>query len=62
MTARAGRQAPRTGAERSGFDVRDSEDSAFWTALLRSLKARGLAGTKLLISHAHAGLKAAIVR
>ena len=28
-----------------GFDVGDSEDGAFWTAFLRSLKARGLAGT-----------------
>src|SRR6185436_19458340 len=27
-----------------GFDVGDSEDGAFWTAFLRSLKARGLAG------------------
>ncbi len=35
-------------------------DGAFWTAFLRSLKARGLAGTKLVISDAHAGLKAAI--
>ena len=26
-----------------GFDVGDSEDGAFWTAFLRSLKARGLA-------------------
>jgi transposase-like protein len=25
-----------------GFDVGDSEDGAFWTAFLRSLKARGL--------------------
>src|SRR6478752_2687798 len=43
-----------------GFDVGDSEDGAFWTAFLRSLKTRGLAGTKLVISDAHAGLKAAI--
>jgi putative transposase len=27
-----------------GFDVGDSEDGAFWTAFLRSLKARGLGG------------------
>ena len=27
-----------------GLDVGDSEDGAFWTAFLRSLKARGLAG------------------
>ena len=43
-----------------GFDVGDSEDGAFWTAFLRSLKARGLAGVQLVISDAHAGLKAAI--
>ena len=43
-----------------GFAVGDSEDGAFWTAFLRSRKARGLAGTKLVISDAHAGLKAAI--
>jgi putative transposase len=43
-----------------GFAVGDSEDGAFWTQFLRSLKARGLAGTKLVISDAHAGLKAAI--
>ena len=38
-----------------GFDVGDSEDGAFWTAFLRSLKARGLAGVQLVISDAHAG-------
>ncbi len=43
-----------------GFAVGDSEDGAFWTAFLRSLKARGLAGTQLVISDAHPGLKAAI--
>src|SRR3954465_11916054 len=43
-----------------GFAVGDSEDGAFWTAFLRSLKARGLGGTQLVISHAHTGLKAAI--
>jgi transposase-like protein len=43
-----------------GFDVGDSEDGAFWTAFLRSLKARGLAGVQLVISDSHAGLKAAI--
>ncbi|MGH8867695.1 MAG: IS256 family transposase [Actinomycetes bacterium] len=43
-----------------GFDVGDSEDGAFWTAFLRSLKARGLAGVQLVISDAHEGLKAAI--
>src|SRR3712207_3624236 len=43
-----------------GFAVGDSEDGAFWTAFLRSLKARGLGGTQLVISDAHTGLKAAI--
>ena len=43
-----------------GFDVGDSEDGAFWTAFLRSLKARGLHGVQLVISDAHEGLKAAI--
>jgi putative transposase len=42
-----------------GFDVGDSEDGAFWTAFLRSLKARGLHGVQLVISDSHAGLKAA---
>jgi len=43
-----------------GFEVGDSEDGAFWTAFLRSLKSRGLAGVQLVISDAHAGLTAAI--
>lgn len=43
-----------------GFDVGDSETEEFWKAFLRSLKARGLSGVKLVISDAHAGLKAAI--
>ena len=43
-----------------GFAVGDSEDGAFWTAFLRSLKTRGLTGTRLVISDAHAGLKQAI--
>src|SRR3954466_9851324 len=43
-----------------GFDVGDSEDGAFWTAFLRSLKARGLGGVQLVISDAHTGLKQAV--
>ncbi len=43
-----------------GFDVGDSEDGAFWTVFLRSLKTRGLTGVQLVISDAHVGLKAAI--
>ncbi len=34
--------------------------TAFWTAFLRSLKARGLTGMQLVISDAHAGLTGAI--
>jgi putative transposase len=43
-----------------GLDVGDSEDGAFWTAFLRSLKARGLAGVKLVIADAHLGLAQAV--
>ena len=42
-----------------GLAVGDSEDGAFWTAFLRSLRARGLAGVRLVISDAHEGLKGA---
>jgi putative transposase len=43
-----------------GCAVGDSETETFWTEFLRSLRARGLAGVQLVISDAHAGLKAAI--
>jgi putative transposase len=43
-----------------GVEVGDSEDGAFWTAFLRSLRARGLSGVQLVISDHHLGLKAAI--
>ncbi len=43
-----------------GLAVGDSEDKAFWTAFLRSLRARGLGGVRLVISDAHEGLKGAI--
>jgi putative transposase len=43
-----------------GVDIGDSEDETFWTKFLRSLKQRGLRGVRLVISDAHAGLKAAI--
>src|SRR5204862_645236 len=43
-----------------GFDVGEAETEAFWTDFLRSLLARGLAGTQLVVSDAHEGLKAAI--
>jgi putative transposase len=45
-----------------GVDVGDSEDEVFWTAFLRGLKDRGLSGVRLVISDAHAGLKASIAR
>ena len=43
-----------------GVDIGDSEDETFWTRFLRSLRTRGLAGVRLVISDAHAGLKASI--
>ena len=43
-----------------GFDVGDTENEGFWTAFLRSLKARGLGGVQLVMSDAHSGLKKAI--
>jgi putative transposase len=43
-----------------GVEVGDSEDGAFWTAFLKGLRARGLAGVQLVISDHHLGLKAAI--
>ncbi len=43
-----------------GVDVGPSEDRAFWTAFLRSLVKRGLAGVRLVVSDAHEGLKQAI--
>lgn len=50
------------GREVLGVDVGDSEDEVFWTAFLRGLKDRGLSGVRLVISDAHAGLKASIPR
>jgi putative transposase len=43
-----------------GCAAGDSEDGAFWMAFLRSLRARGLSGVKLVISDAHEGLVGAI--
>lgn len=45
-----------------GVDAGDSENETFWTEFLRDLKDRGLGGVRLVISDAHAGLKAAIRR
>lgn len=51
-----------------GMDVGDTESAGFWTAFLRSLRARGLAvaggenkpGVMLVISDAHCGIRTAI--
>jgi putative transposase len=43
-----------------GFDIATTEDTAAWTAFLRSLVARGLCGVELVVSDAHGGIKAAI--
>ena len=45
-----------------GLGIGPSEAETFWTEFLRSLKARGLGGVRLVISDAHTGLKAAIAR
>lgn len=43
-----------------GLDVGEAETEALWREFLRSLVARGLTGVQLVVSDAHAGLKAAI--
>src|SRR5437016_2912378 len=45
-----------------GMTVGYSEAEPFWVEFLRSLARRGLRGAKLVISDAHEGLKAAIVK
>src|SRR6267378_1388434 len=45
-----------------GLAIGASEAETFWTDFLRKLARRGLRGVKLVISDAHEGLKAAIVR
>ncbi len=52
------------GGEREilGLDVGDSEDEVFWRSFLLSLKQRGLAGVKLVISDQHSGLVKALGR
>ena len=45
-----------------GTAVGDSESFEFWREFLASLKSRGLAGVHLVISDAHAGLKAAVAQ
>jgi putative transposase len=43
-----------------GFDVGTSEAGPFWTDCLRSLKARGLRGVRLVVRAAHAGWRQAM--
>ncbi len=45
-----------------GMAVGECESEAFWREFLRSLRARGLAGVRLCVSDAHAGLRAAIAK
>ena len=45
-----------------GLGIGPSEAETFWTDFLRSHRARGLDGVRLVISDAHTGLKAAISR
>ena len=43
-----------------GLDIATTEDTAAWTAFLRTPVARGLSGVELVISDAHGGIKAAV--
>jgi putative transposase len=45
-----------------GLDVGECETEAFWRGFLRGLVERGLTGVQLVVSDAHAGLKAAIAQ
>jgi transposase-like protein len=45
-----------------GLDVGDSENETFWREFLTGLNDRGLAGVRLVVSDAHAGLVKAIRR
>ena len=45
-----------------GMDIGPSEAETFWTEFLRKLRRRGLRGTKLVISDAHEGIKAAVTK
>jgi len=44
------------------MSIGPSEAETFWTEFLRDLVRRGLRGVKLVISDAHAGIKAATAR
>ena len=45
-----------------GIHIGASEAETFWIEFLRTLKRRGLAGVKLVISDAHEGIKAAVAK
>ena len=45
-----------------GMAIGSSEAEPFWLDFLRTLKRRGLAGVKLVVSDAHEGLKAAVTK
>ena len=45
-----------------GMDIGPSEAETFWTAFLRKLARRGLRGVKLVVSHAHEGIKATVAK
>ena len=45
-----------------GMDIGPSEAETFWTEFLRKLRRRGPRGVKLVISDAHEGIKAAVVK
>ncbi|GJD61747.1 IS256 family transposase ISMtsp13 [Methylobacterium frigidaeris] len=44
------------------LDIGPSEAETFWTEFLRKLARRGLRGVKLVISDAHEGIKASVVK
>ena len=45
-----------------GMDIGPSDAETFWTEFLRKLRRRGLRGTRLVISDAHEGIKAAVTK
>jgi putative transposase len=45
-----------------GIEIAESETEAGWSAFLRELRARGLAGVRLCVSDDHLGLKAAVAK
>jgi len=45
-----------------GMNIGPSEAETFWTAFLRKLARRGLRGVKLVVSDAHEGIKAIVIK